>query len=319
MTALSQNSAFAVNLGATLDLNGFSHTIGSLANGAGGGGTVTNNGASDATLTSGGDNSSTTFSGTIKDGATNKLALTKTGTGTMTLSGNNTYSGTTTVDNGTLRAGSAAGFSQQSAFAVNLNGTLDVNGFNSTIASLSDGAGGGGIVTNRGAANAALTVGNTSSTSFSGSIQDGPTNTLALVKTGAGTLTLSGTNTYSGGTVISAGALQVTNASSVGSGTVTLDGGTFQADGAGDLAFTNNFKVNTTGGAIDNNGVVLTLSGIISNGNGNTGVLQLTDSTGGFGTTVLAGVNTYSGGTKVTSAAVQVTNNSSVGTGTVTL
>src|SRR5205823_4500088 len=137
--------------------------------------------------------------------------------------------------------------------------------------------------------------------------------------TRAGTLTLSGTNTYSGGTVISAGALQVTNASSVGSGTVTLDGGTFQADGAGDLAFTNNFKVNTTGGAIDNNGVVLTLSGIISNGNGNTGVLQLADSTGGFGTTVLAGVNTYSGGTKVTSAAVQVTNNSSVGTGTVTL
>src|SRR5262249_37746056 len=109
-TALSQNSAFTVNLGTTLDLNGFSNTIGSLANGAAGGGTVTNNGASDATLTAGGDNSSTVFSGAIQDGATNKLALTKTGTGTMTLSGNNTYSGATVVDAGTLAAGSATAF-----------------------------------------------------------------------------------------------------------------------------------------------------------------------------------------------------------------
>src|SRR5207247_6824337 len=114
----------------------------------------------------------TMYSSTIKYVVTNKLAYTKTDTGTITLSGNNTYSCSTIVDNGTLRAGSATGFSQQSAFAVNLNVTLDINGFNSTIASLSDGAGGGGIVTNRGAANAALTVGDTSSTSFSGSIQD---------------------------------------------------------------------------------------------------------------------------------------------------
>jgi autotransporter-associated beta strand protein len=98
-----------------------------------------------------------------------------------------------------------------------------------------------------------------------------------------------------------------------------MDGGAFQADGAGDLTFTNAFKVNTTGGTVDNNGIVLTLSGVISNGNGATGALQLTDTSGGGGTTVLSGVNTYSGGTVVSGATVQVTNNSSVGSGTVTL
>ena len=60
-TALSANSDFTVN--STLDLNGFSNSIGSLA----GTGTVTNNGAG-ATLTAGGDNASTTFSGVLQNG-----------------------------------------------------------------------------------------------------------------------------------------------------------------------------------------------------------------------------------------------------------
>ena len=139
-----------------------------------------------------------------------------------------------------------------------------------------------------------------------------------LQQLGSSTLILSGTNTYSGGTLISAGTIQVTNNSSVGSGAVTLDGGTFQTNGLSNLTFTNNFSVNTTGGIVDNNGVVLTLSGIISDGNG-PGVLQLTDSSGSFGTTVLSGVNTHTGGTNVTGATVQVTNSASVGTGAVTL
>ena len=76
-------------------------------------------------------------------------------------------------------------------------------------------------------------------------------------------LTLSGVNTYSGGTIISAGTLQVTNNSSVGSGAVTLNGGTFLADGSSNLAFSNNFTLNAPafGSAIDTNGVSLTSPG----------------------------------------------------------
>ncbi|MEA2910804.1 MAG: hypothetical protein QOJ15_2885 [Bradyrhizobium sp.] len=137
---------------------------------------------------------------------------------------------------------------------------------------------------------------------------------------GASTLILAGANTYTGGSTISAGTLQVTNNGSVGTGNVTLNGGAFQTFGLSNLAFTNNFKVNSAGGTLDSNGVVLTLSGLISNGNGTTGVLRLTNSSGGVsGITVLSGPNTYSGGTTVIGTTVQVTNNSSVGTGTVTL
>ncbi|WP_155487144.1 autotransporter-associated beta strand repeat-containing protein, partial [Vibrio harveyi] len=82
-----------------LDLNGFNQTIGSLT----GAGSVT---LGAATLTAGGDNSSTPFSGTI----TGTGGLTKTGTGTLTLSGANGYFGATLVDAGTLRAGAVNAF-----------------------------------------------------------------------------------------------------------------------------------------------------------------------------------------------------------------
>ena len=61
-TALSANSDFTVT--STLDLNGFSNVVGSLA----GTGIVTNSGAALATLTAGGDNASTTFSGALQNG-----------------------------------------------------------------------------------------------------------------------------------------------------------------------------------------------------------------------------------------------------------
>jgi len=79
-----------------------------------------------------------------------------------------------------------------------------------------------------------------------------------------------------------------------------MDGGTFQADGLSDLAFTNNFKINNSvnGGAIDANGTTLTVAGNISDGNG-AGKLTVMDSSGGGGATVLLGTNTYSGGTTI--------------------
>jgi len=170
-----------------------------------------------------------------------------------------------------------------------------------------------------------LTVGgNNASTEVSGTINDGgafdPSGTGgSLVKVGSGTLFLSGANGYSGGTTITAGTVQVTNADSVGGGAVTLNGGTFKLDSTVfSIGFLNDFKIEAAGGTVDNNGAFLELSGIISSPNASTGVLQLTDSTGG-GVTLLSGNNTYSGGTKVVSTTVQVNNNNSVGTGLVTL
>jgi autotransporter-associated beta strand protein len=125
---------------------------------------------------------------------------------------------------------------------------------------------------------------------------------------GSSTLILSGTNTYTGGTDVNLGTLQVTNNASVGTGTVTLDDALFQADGVSNLTFTNNFKINNSinGSAIDANGVSLTIAGNITDGIG-PGKLTVLDSSFGSGTLVLLGTNTYSGGTFIcTCAALQL-------------
>ena len=92
-------------------------------------------------------------------------------------------------------------------------GTLDLNGVNQTVGDLS----GAGVVTNTNIG-AALTVGgdNTSQT-FSGTLQDGG-GPLALTVVG-GTLTLSGTNNYSGGTTVDGGTLIATNSEAIEDGT----------------------------------------------------------------------------------------------------
>jgi autotransporter-associated beta strand protein len=86
--------------GATLDLFGFSQTIGSLAGGGPAGGLIENTSLPVATLTTGGDNASTSYAGTIED--FNGVALTKTGTGTFTFSGTDTATGATTIEDGSL-------------------------------------------------------------------------------------------------------------------------------------------------------------------------------------------------------------------------
>ena len=90
-----------VAAGAVLDLNGFDETVGSLA----GAGTVTSTPAGGVTLTVGGNGVGTgTFSGVLEDGG-GVLALTKIGTGTLTLSGTlSTHTGGVTIDAGVVSA-----------------------------------------------------------------------------------------------------------------------------------------------------------------------------------------------------------------------
>ncbi|MFA5334462.1 MAG: autotransporter domain-containing protein [Candidatus Omnitrophota bacterium] len=122
--AFGAGSDVTVAEGATLSLNNFNETIGSLS----GSGTVNNGGAADRTLTIGsiplgyGD-TSVAFSGLIADGGAGKFALTKDGTGTLVLSGANTYSGATIIDGGTLQVSNARALGTG---AVTNNATLDI-------------------------------------------------------------------------------------------------------------------------------------------------------------------------------------------------
>ncbi|MBR0692741.1 autotransporter outer membrane beta-barrel domain-containing protein [Bradyrhizobium lablabi] len=84
-------------------------------------------GAKDLIIT----NANDMFAGAIN--GTGGLTITS---GSQTLSGANTYGGTTTLTGGALRAGAAGAFSAASAFVTNSGATLDLNGFNQTVASL---------------------------------------------------------------------------------------------------------------------------------------------------------------------------------------
>ncbi|MFC7288400.1 autotransporter outer membrane beta-barrel domain-containing protein [Herminiimonas glaciei] len=124
--------------GGTVKLNGHSTVIGGINSISAGSGIIENGGAADGVLTvdtSGLGNSS--FSGLLRDGGAGKFALVKTGAGTLQLSGISSYTGSTAVTGGTLQAGSTTAFNTISDFTV-ASGMLDANGFDQTVASLSN-------------------------------------------------------------------------------------------------------------------------------------------------------------------------------------
>lgn len=111
---------------------------------------------------------------------------------------------------------------------------LDLNGISQSISSLSDGAISGGIVTNSNAyPPVTLTVNNNTDCEFGGTIADGGvTGAVSLLKSGEGILTLSGTNSFSGATVISGGTLQLSANGVLPAATeVELSGGTLKLNG----------------------------------------------------------------------------------------
>ena len=225
----------AVNMTGTLDIQGaVVETIGSLA----GRGSVL---ISDplGTLRVGNDNTSTLFTGSIGGPG----VLIKTGTGTLTLSGTNTF-GATTISSGTLRIGNGG-----------TTGTL-----------------GSGNVLN----NFALEFNRSNDFSVSNAISGAGT----LTKLGEGNLTLSGTNAYSGLTTVSAGTLTVNSDGALGNnvaGTTVSSGATLAFGTAGTIADAISFRGTGVGGVgalnalgsvnLDGN-VLLEADGLVSVQNG---------------------------------------------------
>jgi autotransporter-associated beta strand protein len=244
-------------------------------------------------LTVGGNNLSTTVSGVISDGGLSGgtgASLFKAGTGALTLSGANTYTGGTTISAGAIVVGNNSALGT-GPVAMTAGSTLSfLNTGNFTIAN---------NFTISGDPFFTPPAGTTQTISGTLSNAAPPAPAGIVDMTGAGTLVLSGTNTYSGGTIISSGTVQVTNNSSVGTGTVTLNGGTFQSGAAG-LSFSNAFAINTTNGTLDTQANTLTLSGAIANGNGPGALTKA-----GSGTLILSGTSSYTGGTNVNAGTLQ--------------
>ncbi|MGH6763716.1 MAG: autotransporter-associated beta strand repeat-containing protein [Phyllobacterium sp.] len=129
-----------------------------------------------------------------------------------------------------------------------------------------------------------------------------------LLKTGDGTLILSGTNTYTGGTTIAGGTLQVRGFDNLGStsSTLTFDGGTLRNTAEGGMG--HNVTLKDGGGAFQTD-ANLTLNGVISG----SGSLTKT----GSGRLTLSGTNTYTGGTAINEGNVRATVTGALGVGPV--
>jgi autotransporter-associated beta strand protein len=180
-----------------LDLNNFTGTI----NGLNGNGAVDNQGGGASVITVGNNDRAGTFSGLLKN-TSGTLGLTKIGTNILTLTASNIYMGPTTLTLGTLAVANehALGTGDVSIAA----GTLDVRSSRLFLNSL---AGSGGLIANNSiTATNLLVIQGSNTTTFGGSISDGSGGGgLALTVLG-GSLTLSGPNTYSGGTIVASGA-----------------------------------------------------------------------------------------------------------------
>ena len=177
--------------------------------------------------------------------------LTKLGAGTLTFTGANTYTGGTTLSSGTLQIGNGG-----------TTGTLAGNVANA-----------GALVFNR-----------SDSSTFSGIVSGGG----SLTKLGAGTLTLNGANTHTGGTTISGGTLEIGLYGAIPGNVVNN----------GTLAFNaqNTYVTTIVGGVVSGSGSLL-------------------KSGGGTGThtVVLTGANTYTGGTTVSAGVLSIGNGGTTG------
>ncbi len=226
------------------------------------------------------------FSGNVVDGA-GTFRLTKSGPGTLALSGVNTYLGGTTVNAGTLAlaGGRALADAGTVALADAAGAVLQLDA-SETIGVLSGGGATGGDVHLQGNT---LTIGGVAGATYGGSLSG----TGALTKQGAVALALTGASTFSGLTTVNAGTLTLGHATDTLAGPITVNGGTLDVDNP-DTVGAVTLIAGTIGGDSTLTGASYAVqSGAVSAALAGAGALAKSTA----GTVTLSGANTYSGGT----------------------
>ena len=330
-------NAITVGNGGTQSVNS-----GGIANAttvqSGGAQTVTTGGAADGAILDGGaQNVTGTATNTvINDGGTQTIYPTGIATGATVNSGGSQGVSTGGTANGTtLNGGSQTVNGIANDTTVNNGGiqTIYNNGTsnnltvnNGGVLAVDPGAtanlGGDSIIKDGGSLNAGATETVNLLDSSTLTIERGaltPNSTLGnqftgagrLIKTGAGALTLTGANTYSGGTDLQAGRIDVGNSSALGGGDLSMAGGTTLGFASNGLNVGNGIVLLGTG-IVDTGANDATLSGIVSQSVvGAPGFLTKI----GAGTLTLTGNNNYSGGTNLQEGRIDVGSNTALGFG----
>ncbi|WP_395740957.1 beta strand repeat-containing protein [Prosthecobacter sp.] len=261
-------------------------------------GGFTNAGTGAKTLTLNGSNTGANeLQAALTDSNGGALALVKSGAGAWSLSGTSSFTGALSVNQGTLTVTSLADGGTSSAAGagstINLGitaqtGTVNYTGggaaTNRALVLAATGTGGGtvtsngtgalvftGVVTNTNTGTRTLTLGgsNTAANELRSVVADGG-GTLALAKVDAGTWSLSGLNTYSGGTTLSAGTLVLNSAAAAGTGALTLNGGALDNGSGAALTLSTNNAVAWNGSVTFNGSNSLNLgTGVVTIGNAN--------------------------------------------------
>jgi autotransporter-associated beta strand protein len=298
------NARFITNAGGTVDFSGTSGADGLNQISAGsieGAGTYF---LGKNQLTVGGNNLSTVVSGTINDGGGSGgtgASLIKVGAGTLTLSGVNTYSGTTIVADGTLLLAGSGTLGASTAQLQVTGGTLDLGGTTQTTGAMTifDGQ---------------IINGTLNSTSYD--LQNGLVSATltggAVTKDGVGTVTLTSANSYSGGTTINDGTLLLAGAGTLGAitGQLQVNGGTLDLGGT---TQTTGAMTMVDGQAI--NGTLNSTSYNLQNGLVSATLTGGAVTKDGVGTVTVTGVNSYSGGTTINDGVLIITNGGALSTG----
>ena len=228
-----------------------------------------------------------TLSGVISGSA----PLTKKGGGTLVLSGSNTNSGSISIEEGTLSVGTDQNLGRGSTLILD-GGVLEVTSSFASSRNLSL------------ASPSGLSVASSQTFRLSGPISG----VGSLEKEGAGTLKLSGVNSYSGGTTIDGGVLELAGSGTLGGGSLAIQAGRFVIEaGAGTKRVS---TLSGGGGGINLNENRLEVTeGAFSGSLVGTGGL---DKKGG-GTLILSGASTYSGGTKILGGIVSISQDQNLG------
>lgn len=196
--------------------------------------------------------------------------------GNVVLSGGGSYSSYQITGLTKIGANNGMATNATPSIGVSAAGTLDLNGFNQTVAGLQkNNVTYAAAVTNNGAAPSVLTVNNAAANTYDGTVANG-TSAISLVKSGAGTFTVTAANTYNGGTTINGGTLQV--------------GGTAGALGAGAV--------------VNNANLTLARTATFTFPNAISGTGSVTQS--GTGVTTLSGALSYTGNTSVTTGTLSI-------------